>query len=283
MKVLIIGASSYVGARLFLDLRKKFNVIGTYNTNKLFPEFVKLDITSQEEVIQTVKESGVDVIVHVAANPSSRWCEENPELAVKINEGGTKNIVDAANVIKAKVIYISSVAAIVPTNVYGKTKIAGEELVKKTEGGFVILRPSLIIGFSPNTTNDRPFNRILKNIDEKTPAIYDTSWKFQPTWLGHISEVIRIVIEKNITNETITIAVPEVKSRFNVAKDILSPFGIEVIPKDEKDLNRFIPLKLDRMKLLKIPVYSYSEIIEKIINEIKNRDEFSLTKKRFSL
>lgn len=278
MKILIVGASSYVGARLYFDLSKKFDVVGTYYTNKLFQNLVKLDITKNDEVIRTVKKIRPDVIIHVAANPSARWCEENPELAAKINEQGTRNVVDAANLIKAKVVYISTFAAIVPVNVYGKTKLAGEELVKNVENGFIILRPSLIIGFSPNTTNDRPFNRILKNIDEKISVIYDTSWKFHPTWLGHISEVIQVLIKKNITNEIIPISVPELKSRFDIAKDILSYFNIQVKPKDEKDETPIINERQDnKLKELGLPQYKYSEIITKIIKEIKDRRKFSIS------
>jgi dTDP-4-dehydrorhamnose reductase len=276
MKILITGASSYVGARLYLDLKKDFETVGTYHKNKLSKEFIELDITDEDKTIQTVKQLRPDVIVHAAANPSAKWCEENPELAVKINEKGTKYIVDAANSIGAKVIYISSKAAMGQTNIYGRTKLAGEEFVKNTTKGFIILRPSLVIGFSPNTTNDRPFNRMLKNLDEKTPAIYDNSWKFQPSWLGHISEVIKTVIERGLTNEIITVTVPETKSRFDVANDILSFFGITVIPKNENDKTPVTAVDLNKLRELKLPEYSYSEIISEIIEEIKHRDKYIL-------
>ncbi|MDO8625050.1 MAG: sugar nucleotide-binding protein, partial [Candidatus Diapherotrites archaeon] len=204
-KVLITGASSYVGARLFADLTKDFDVTGTYHQNRLFPELVKMDITDRSATLKTIEKIKPGWIVHVAANPFGGWCEENPAEAQMLNEAGTENIVAAANAVNAKIIYISSFAAINPEGVYAKTKRAGEEWAKKTNAGFVILRPSLIIGWSPNTTNDRPFNRMLKNITEQTPAVYDTSWRFQPTWLGHMSEAIRGIIQKGITSETIPI------------------------------------------------------------------------------
>ena len=276
MKILITAASSYLGARIYFDLEKKHEVVGTYNTNKISPKFIQMDVTDRDEVFRIVKLNKPDLIIHAAANPNARWCEANPELAKKINEDGTRNVIDAANSIGAKVVYISSVAALDATNFYGKTKFAGEEITKETKAGFIILRPSVIIGFSPNTTNDRPFNRILKNIDEKTPAIYDTSWKFHPTWIGHISEVIENAIEKKIKNEIITITVSELKSRFDVARDILSEFGVSAEPKNDND--KVPPKELDQTKLKEfgMPVYSYSEIIEKINDEIKNREKFRL-------
>ena len=277
MKILITAASSYLGARIYFDLEKKYEVVGTYNTSKISLKFIQMDVTNRDEVFRIFELNKPDLIIHAAANPNARWCEENPEIAKKINVGGTRNVVDAANAIGAKLVYISTLAALDKSFVYGRTKFLAEEAAKETKAGFIILRPSVIIGMSPNTANLRPFfNRILKNLDEKTPAIYDISWKFHPTWIGHISEVIENVIEKKIKDEIITITVSELKSRFDVARDILSEFGVSAEPKNDND--KVPPKELDQTKLKEfgMPVYSYSEIIEKIIGEIKNREKFKL-------
>lgn len=269
MKILITGASSYVGARLYADICKEYETVGTYFANRLFPELIELDITKSADVSRVIEEAKPDWIVHVVANPNARWCEANPDEAKELNEKGTQNIVDAANKIGAGVIYISSSAAIVPANVYAKSKLVGEEIAKKAKAGWLVLRPALIVGYSPNTTNDRPYNRLLKNLTEKTPAIYDTSWKCQPTYLGHISEVILGCLKQGAKNETIPICVSELKTRFDLAKDILEPFGIKVEPKDDKDETPVIEQSLDKLRELGLPVYSYEQIIEKIVKETK--------------
>ncbi len=272
MKILITGASSYVGAKIYADLKHKFEVVGTYNSNKLFNELLQLDITRRDDVASVVSETNPDYIIHVAANANGGWCDKNKDLAKCINANGTENVVEAANTVNAKLIYISSFAAINPTTFYGETKLAGETFVKKTIAGFNILRPSLIEGYSPNTKNDRPFNRLLKNLLEKTPAIYDSSWKFQPTYLKHISETIAKVIESDILNEIIPIAVPELKSRFDLAKDILSPFGIEVRGEAKDSQSPIFSEDLSKLKELNLPQYTYPEMIESIVKEI--RDNF---------
>lgn len=270
MKILITGASSYVGAKIYTDLKDKFETTGTYFSNKLFDELEKLDITNQEEVDDLVSNISPKIIIHVAANASGGWCDKNPDKAKSINENGTKYIVEAANKINSKVIYISSFAAINPTIFYGETKLHGEDFVKEAKAGFNILRPSLIVGYSPNTTNDRPFNRLLKNLTEHTPAIYDLSWKFQPTYLRHISEVIQKLIELNIDNKIIPIAVPELKSRFDLAKDILTPFNIEVKSEDKEDKSPVFSENLSILNELNLPEYTYSELVDNIIQEIKD-------------
>lgn len=276
MKILLTGASSYVGARLYFDLSKTQEIVGTYSGNRLSNKFLHLDITDSEEIKSLIKKEKPDTIIHAASIADARWCEANPELAVSLNQSATSNIVEEANAIGAKIIYISSFAAIKPENVYGRTKFESEKYVNATKAGFLILRPSLLIGYSPNTVNDRPFNRFLKNLDEKTEAIYDTSWHFQPSYLGHLSDVIMEIIGRNIWNETIAVAVKEIKTRYEVAMDILGAFDIEVKPVDKQDKTAQISDSLEKLKELKLPQYSYEEIIKNCIEEIKNRNTFLL-------
>lgn len=268
-KVLITGASSYVGARIYSDLKSVFDVVGTYHTNNLFPELIKLDITDKNEVLKVTKEVRPDYIVHVAANPNGRAVDADPSAARELNELGTKHLVDAANEIGVKIIYISSFAAINPSNLYGETKLHGEEYVRNTKAGWVILRPSLIIGLSQNITNDRPFNRILKNITEKTPAVYDNNWQFQVTSLNHLSRIVRSVIEKEIFNEIIPVASEELVTRYMIARDILQPFGISAEIAPEKDNSPIFKEDLIKLRDLDLPTYKYQEVIDLIITELK--------------
>lgn len=275
MKILILGASSYVGARLYFDLKSKFNIIGTYSTHQLSKEFSHLDITNKTKVKNVIGEIKPDVIIHVANNASAKWCDANPDKAVLLNQTATQYIVEAANEVNSKLIYISTMGAIQPSNLYGGTKQKSEEIIKTTRNGYLILRPSLILGYSPNTTNDRPFNRLLKNLDEGVPAVYDTSWKFQPTYIRHISEVIESCINKEVLSRSIVIGVPEMKSRYDTAKDILTPFGIKVTPIDTKDLTfEIFEDDLSELNELDLPKYTYEEMIKEIVNEVRNREKF---------
>lgn len=278
MVLLITGASSYLGARLYVDLAEKDKVIGTFNTHKLFLGLERLDVTDRVAVEKLVKKHLPDAIVHVAAMPSPSQCEKDPEKARTINELGTKHVVDAANATKAKVVFISSDEALSPSNTYGASKLAGEALVARAKYGYVIIRPSIILGFSPNTASDRPFNRFLRNIEGKTPAAYDNARKYQPTWAGHISEVIWGATEKGIENEQINVAVPEAKTRFEMARDVLEPFGVPVTA-IEQDTGKTIKLDLAWLKRLGLPQYGYGDLVEKVVDEIRHRERFSLPMK----
>ncbi len=269
MRILLTGASSYVGAKFYQDL-KGHHVVGTFYSNPFFPELHRLDITKRDDVLALAAHVRPEVIIHVAANASSNWCDQHPDMASMINAEGTKNIVDAAKAVHARLIYISSFAAIAPTTLYGRTKRMGEELVKNSTD-YVILRPSLIVGYSPNTHNDRPFNRILQNITNGTKAEYDTSWRFQPTWLTHLSDVVQICLEGRIHNETIPVSVPEITSRYELARDILSHFTIIATPVNNRDTSPVFEENLSKLAQLSLPSCTYQAMIEGIVKDIREQ------------
>lgn len=274
MKVLIVGANGYLGARLFFDLKAKFDVVGTYNRNRFHDSFIQLDVTDKNQVSDVFRKIEPDIAIQAANYPSPRYAVNNEEVFTELNLMSTEHIRGAANDSGARVIFVSSFAALDPGNIYGELKLKSEEIIKDVEAGYLILRPSLILGYSPNTTNERPFNRVLKHMDEGTAAEFDTSWKFQPTYVGHISDVIEACIQTNIFNEVVHIFCPSIETQFSTARDILKPFGVEVKPIDKQ---RNWPIQERNEKELKdlgLPTCSYQDMIKKIHEEINSRDKF---------
>lgn len=275
-KILLLGANGYLGARLFFDLKDKFDVVGTYNKNQFHDSFIQLDITNEKQVQDVFADVQPDVVIQTANYPSPRHAADNEAGYRELNLKSTVYIVDAANQVGAKVIFISSFAALNPDNIYGDLKLKSEEIVKKTKNGYLILRPSLILGFSPNTKNDRPFNRVLKCIDDKEQAEFDTSWKFQPTYIGHISAVIETAINKNTFNQLVHVFCPSIETQFSTASDILQPFGIKVKPVDK---GMKMPVQeRDEAELsnLGLPTCTYDQMISSIQEEIKNKEDYKL-------
>lgn len=275
-KILILGANGYLGARLFFDLRNDFEVVGTYNKNQFCDQFIKLDITDEQQVKKVFKQIKPDIIIQTANYPSPRNAKDNEENYKKLNLASTEIIKNEANVISAKVIFISSFAALNPDNIYGELKLKSEKVITETQAGWLILRPSLILGFSPNTQNDRPFNRVLKCIDNPKLAQFDTSWKFQPTYVGHLSKVIKTAIAQDVWNKTVHVFCPSIETQYSTAKDILKPFDVKVNPTDK---GMKMPLQeRDESELLNLglPTCSYEKMVSSIHEEIRNRGKFNL-------
>ena len=119
------------------------------------------DITDEIDVRNIVEKIKPEYIVNVAALADIDKAEQNKELAYKINVDGAKYLAEASKKIKARYIYFSSDAVFsgkdsiyydddqaAPVNYYGYTKSLAEKEVLKIYPESVILRVSLILGYS---------------------------------------------------------------------------------------------------------------------------------------
>ncbi len=274
-KVLVIGASSYIGARIYWELHKEYELVGTYNTNPLSKDFVKLDLANKEEIEKLINEVNPEVILHFGNVPTAKVFDLNPENSKKVNVDATAIICEAIKDTNIKFVYISSMFQ--DESSYGKSKLESEKIIRENSKNFIILEPFFVLGYSPNTTNDRPFNRLLKNLDENTPAIYDNSWTMQPTYLKHLAQVIAACIKQDVSNETIKVTIQARKTRFNIAQDILAPFGVDVKTSEVSDTTTatFFDDGAD-LERLNLPKFNYEDMIKEIIEEIKSRDMYKL-------
>jgi dTDP-4-dehydrorhamnose reductase len=113
--------------------------------NSLHPTHSELDITNETAVYNFIKKNSPDIIIHTAAITSVRRCEEEKELAWKVNVGGTENLVRACLNYQPNCyfIYISTACVFrgdkgdyvetdipYPKNFYSLTKLIGECVVK---------------------------------------------------------------------------------------------------------------------------------------------------------
>lgn len=116
-RTVIFGAAGFVGRNMVESLRKqdKTKFLATDFVKSPFSEdveYVELDIQDSEQV-EKVVEPG-DVILHLAAS-SLLASMQNPARNMRINVGGTLNILDAAREKKASRLIFSSASSVVGT------------------------------------------------------------------------------------------------------------------------------------------------------------------------
>jgi len=133
MKALITGSTGFVGPYLKKELESHgYEVFGLDRSNKNNVSGVFCgDITDTNFVKETIKEIKPDEVYHLAGFSSVKKSFDEPELAMKVNVDGTKNILLAVREFcpKTKVLIISS------SDVYGNPKknpVNEEEEVKET-------------------------------------------------------------------------------------------------------------------------------------------------------
>lgn len=141
--------------------------IGTELTYTLPPmgELIKLDrtvvnLTDNNKIRETIQEIKPDVIVNCAAYTAVDKAESEPDLAYQINSIAPKIIAEESDKIKAKFIHISTdyvfdgkanipyleTDLTNPLGVYGKSKLLGEENIKKITDNYIILRTAWVYG-----------------------------------------------------------------------------------------------------------------------------------------
>ncbi|TET15491.1 MAG: NAD(P)-dependent oxidoreductase [Dehalococcoidia bacterium] len=162
MRVLITGAAGNLGpgvCRAFLE--DGFNVRVLLHRKRLKSlganlEVVWGDLTQPDSVMKAME--GVDAVVHLAGVVQP-LTEQNPQLASRVNVGGTQTIVDLIKERGGSIPFVFTSSTAVfgpcpdateclhpdknpcnPTSVYARTKVQAEDLIKESGIDYLILR-----------------------------------------------------------------------------------------------------------------------------------------------
>lgn len=144
MNILITGANGQLG--------NEMRILSAQHTQHtyFFTDVAELDITSREAVQHFVTENAIDIIVNCAAYTNVDKAESDEEQAYAINATAAENLGRSG----AKVIHISTdyvfsgegfipyteTDSVAPRTAYGRTKLAGEELLQAICPEAIIIR-----------------------------------------------------------------------------------------------------------------------------------------------
>lgn len=162
-KILVTGCNGQLGRAI----RKEYAAsdVEFINTDVVEGEgVVSLDITDVDAVLKLVRAEKPDVIINCAAHTNVDKCEEQWDLAYKINAIGPRNLSIAATEADAKMIHVSTdyvfegngkrpyteFDAPNPVSAYGKTKLEGENFAKEFAKKHFILRTAWLYGDGKN-------------------------------------------------------------------------------------------------------------------------------------
>lgn len=157
-KLIITGGNGQLG-RAINELYKDREDIVCINT-----DVDELDITDLEAVQTFVMKEKPYAIVNCAAHTAVDACEEQEELAYRINAIGPRNLAIAAKQNEAKLMHISTDYVFAgdadkpyrefdttgPQGVYGASKLAGENFVKEFADKYFIIRTAWLYGDGKN-------------------------------------------------------------------------------------------------------------------------------------
>ena len=163
MRILVTGATGQLGSAVLQELKLQKHTVTGCGRGRigLYP----LDIRDEAAVKHCFDMWHPDAVIHCAAWTAVDAAETNPQEAWAVNRDGTRNVAECCRKFGSKLIYISTDYVFgdqkqtpwlpgeipsEPRNIYGQTKLAGEQEVQKNLDAYFILRTGWLFGGQGN-------------------------------------------------------------------------------------------------------------------------------------
>ncbi|MCX6340005.1 MAG: dTDP-4-dehydrorhamnose reductase [Candidatus Aureabacteria bacterium] len=151
-RILVIGAAGMLGHELMDILSPAWELTGV--------DIGEVDITDREGTEAYIRELRPHAVVNAAARTDVDGCEGDPDGAFAVNAQGAGYVAAACRAACARMIYLSTDyvfdgrakkpyredAATNPQSAYGKSKLAGEQAVRRGLDDYIIVRTSWLFG-----------------------------------------------------------------------------------------------------------------------------------------
>lgn len=200
MKIILLGSNGQLGKSIFetLSLSKNNYILRTFSKNNL-------NINNLHMVKEKFEEFLPDIVINCAAYTNVDQAEINRDLAYETNFLAVENIAKICNILNIIFVHFSTdyvfdgktnkcyteENTVNPLNVYGRSKLAGEEAIQKYCKKFIIIRTSWVFSehgknFFKTILNLRKTENIIKVVGDQTGC---------PTYTYDISNAIKVIIE----------------------------------------------------------------------------------------
>ncbi|HWQ20816.1 MAG TPA: dTDP-4-dehydrorhamnose reductase [Methanotrichaceae archaeon] len=235
MRIMVTGGSGLLGSRIAeMALDAGHEAISGYAHN--LPEFGKavlLDLTDMQGISVAIARSQPDVIVHSAALTDVDKCENDRDLAHRINVLGTKAVAEAAEASGAHLIYISTdyvfdglkgnyseADEVCPINYYGQTKLLGEKYCG------CVARTCVIYGSSPASGKVNFALWIVNKLRAQETIKIVTDQYLTPTLNTNLAEMVLELADKRLKGIYHLAGATRI-SRYDFAVRLASEFGLD--------------------------------------------------------
>ena len=200
MRWLVVGGDGQLGRSMQQELREQSSEFMALNRDEL-------DISDAGQVSTILHDLKPEVVFNAAAWTNVDAAEDAEIEATRINVAGAGNLARASSEIAAKFVYISTdyvfsgsnmhpwdeESQTCPSSAYGRTKVAGEKLVKEIypEGTFIVRTAWLYGQFGRNFAKTMVKKAIYS--DDQVGVVSDQFG--QPTFTGDLVRQVRELVE----------------------------------------------------------------------------------------
>ncbi|MEE1243264.1 dTDP-4-dehydrorhamnose reductase [Frisingicoccus sp.] len=196
----ITGAKGQLGQAILRQIKQSNELLYVLSTDK------DLDVTDMTEVSRYVITNHPRAIINCASITDLDECENDVVKAYKVNALGARNISAAARMVDAKIIHISTDDVFTgngnvaltefdtasPETVYGKSKLAGEMMVRELNPKHLVVRSSWAYGDGDNFVT-----HLLQQVKEGKTVEVAKDQISTPTSMDALARAILCLIESD--------------------------------------------------------------------------------------
>jgi dTDP-4-dehydrorhamnose reductase len=238
--IIVTGAAGLLGGNLVLALVDAGqDVVSAYRSHPFRPPAVRavsLDLTDEQAVRQLFEAVPVRAVVHCAAAANVDWCEQHPAEAFRANVVATQCVVNAARHVGARFIYVSTDSVYggdsglhteneepLPANVYARTKLEGEDVVRRLLGDASLIVRITVFGW--NAQNKQSLSEwILMRLRRGETVPGFTDMRFSPISANLVAKTIAELLQLGASG-TLNVGGSVPVSKFDFAVQVADVFG----------------------------------------------------------
>jgi dTDP-4-dehydrorhamnose reductase len=243
--LLVVGAKGMLGRDLMGILHSSFSkdeIIGW--------DIEEMDIQKEDESVAKIEKLRPEIVIHIAAYTDVDGCELDKERAFAVNAEGTRHVALAASKCHAKMVYLSTDYVFDgekrepylendsphPLNVYGHSKLKGEQYVQEWVKDSLIIRTQWLYGpFGKNFVDS-----ILRQAREKDALSIVNDQIGSPTYTADLAKAISGLIQFDARG-IFHVANRDLCTWYTFGRAILKLSGVnrvKVVPISSKELGR---------------------------------------------
>lgn len=253
-RILITGSNGLLGQKLveLLIQQPGCEVIATAKGGNRLPfveryQYFEMDITNAEEVASVIAQTKPDAVIHTAAMTNVDQCEFEKDLAWKLNVHAVEYLVEACQKNDAFLLHLSTDfifdgtagpytedAAASPLSFYGWSKLAGEEVVKRSSIRWAIARTVLVYGIVADMSRSNIILWVKKSLEDgKTIKVVTDQFR-SPTLAEDLAMGCWLIVKQ------------EAEGVFNISgKDFLTPYEMAMMTADYFGLDKSLITQAD--------------------------------------
>ena len=244
---------------------------GRHRPRALSDRAFSVDLSVRGDFSRALEDLHPDTVIHTAAMTSPDLCEKNPRIARAVNVEGTREVARWAEAKGARMIYFSTDLIFDgkqgwyreedtpgPLNLYGRTKLEGEEQVLRICTRWVIVRMALSYGETRGAGGDWTLSMRKALSAGGTLRLYTDQFR-TPAYIGDTAEAV-FRLARHDKNGIYHMGGADRISRYGFGRVFCRLFGLEA--------ERFVPVRMEEVRMDAPRAKDCSLDTEKIRREI---------------